>query len=293
MKSSIEESKTSSSSNSFGEDFLSANVEKVPGGVYLCQCGEDLSCGACCGIYNFYFESRKDFFDFIMERTLLFDGVKRDIDSILLFGEDETKRVLKRGKLPFEDFHHCPFAGFMGDDLNKPGCLIHPLAEKNKGADYRGLSYYGGLACASYFCPTCYHVPGERKLIVRECFEDWFEYGLTITEDLMINNLFDNLEKKAGKILLFNDFTMKAFFLTSSFLKLKFNWPFKRNNFHPVNYFFRDIDQGFNIDKKYSSSKYFHILNSFKVLIENKEDLEKAETFIDSKLDDIISNINN
>lgn len=61
----------------------------------------------------------------------------------------------------------------------------------------------------------------------------------------------------------------------------------------PVNYFFRDIDQGFNIDKKYSSSKYFHILNSFKVLIENKEDLEKAETFIDSKLDDIISNINN
>lgn len=274
----------SSISIQINEEHASENVDKVPGGIYLCQCGEDLSCGSCCGFYNFYFESENQFKEVILKRTIAFENVKRDIDSILKFGEEEIVRVESLGEKPYPNFHHCPYSGFMGDDYEKPGCLLHPLAEKNMGADLRGLSYYGGLACASYFCPTYYNVEAERKIAVREAISDWFKYGLIITEDNMINNIFDELDRVRGKKTASKDFTFEASLLLGSLLKIKFEWPFDRKDFHPANYFFKDTDKKEEENSILLNSRFYHILNAVKASIINEKELEEAEEFILSKI---------
>lgn len=268
------------------EETASANVKKVPGGVYLCQ-HNSLTCGACCGMYNFNFSSKREFKKIILERSIVFEDISRDMDSVIEFGEKESLRIDNLGKKPYPDFHHCPYVGFFGDNYEKTGCLIHPLAEKNKGIDLRGLSYYGGLACASYFCPTYYNTLGERKLIVRSCIEDSFTFGLVITESDMINNVFDLLEKITKKPALLQAFDFEAAKIMESLLKIKFNWPFKRKSFYPANYFFKDTDQKDEIDPVCQSSEYYHILKAVKADIRSKIELAQAEDYIFSKINEL------
>jgi hypothetical protein len=269
------------------EENASENVKKVPGGVYLCQ-HDYLSCGACCGIYNFYYTSFQNYFDIILERTLAFDKVKREMDDILNFGADEAKRIKALGKKPFPDFHHCPYSGFIGSDYEKPGCLLHPLSEKNKGIDFRGLSYYGGLACASYFCPTYYKVSPERKAIVRNAFEDSYSYGLIITEHEMINNIFDLIEKKRGTKLFPHELNNEALIKLEKILKLKLNWPFSVKNRHPANYFFGDSEE--KTDKPVlKESEITNILKAVKAEILNEKDLFDAQIFINKEIAEFIS----
>ncbi|MDY0131645.1 MAG: hypothetical protein RBR53_03160 [Desulforegulaceae bacterium] len=269
------------------EENASENVRKVPGGVYLCQ-NDYLSCGACCGIYNFYYNSFKDFFEVILERTLSFDKVEREMESVLNFGVKETQRIEKLGKKPFPKFHHCPFAGFMDSNYEKPGCLLHPLSEKNKGIDFRGLSYYGGLACASYFCPTYYNVSAKRKAVLRSAVEDSYSYGLLVTEDKMINSVFDLIEKKRGANLLPHELNDEALIKLEKIFKLKLDWPFKTKNNHPANYFFGDKEneQGSLV---LESSEVAEILKSAKAEIFTKKDIIDAETFINKEITEFIS----
>jgi len=269
------------------EEHASENVKKVPGTVYLCQV-RYLSCGACCGIYNFYYTSRKIFFDIIIDRTLRFENVKRDMESILEFGENETKKIDSFGKKPFPDFHHCPFAGFMDSGCKKPGCLLHPLSEKNQGVDFRGLSYYGGLACSSYFCPTYYNVSAERKFMVRNSLEDSYSYGLVITEDKMINNIFDIAEKKRGKKIFPHEVSNEAMIKLEQILKLKLDWPLNAICRHPANYFFGDAqstDEIFNFEK----SEFYYILKAVKALIKCENDLLDAEKILNKEITEFVN----
>jgi hypothetical protein len=269
------------------EEELSENVKKVPGKVYLCRT-EYMSCGACCGIYNFNYTSRQKFFDVIVDRTIRFESVKRTIEAILEFGEAESKKIDCFGKKPFPEFHHCPFTGFMDSAYDKPGCLLHPFAEKNSGVDYRGLSYYGGLACASYFCPTYYNVSPERKLIVRNAIEDSYSYGLIITEDKMINNLFDIAEGKKGKKLFPHEVNGEAMIKLEKILKFKLGCPLTCDNSHPANYFFGDADTKDEIFC-FRTSEFYHILKAIKALIMSKKDLLDAENFLNKEITEFVN----
>lgn len=268
------------------EEHASENVKKVPGAVYLCQT-EYMTCGACCGIYNFNYTSRQNFFDRILDRTLKFEKIKRTMDAILEFGEAETKRIESLGDKPFPDFHHCPFAGFMDTLHYKPGCLLHPMSEKNNGVDFRGLSYYGGLACASYFCPTYYNVSPERKLMVRNAVEDSYTYGLVITEDEMINSIFDLIEKKRGKKIFPHEVNDESLIMLEKILKLKIEWPLRSCNRHPANYFFGDAETIRN-DLDPEQSEVFNVLKAVKASFSDKKDILDAEKLINKSINDFV-----
>ncbi|PIE75231.1 MAG: hypothetical protein CSA18_00845 [Deltaproteobacteria bacterium] len=269
------------------EKNASSNTDIVPGSVYLCRY-ENLTCGACCGIYNFHFDSRKDFIEIITRRSLLFESVKRELDCVIKFGEKESEFISSLGKKPYPFFHHCPFVGFLDKNYKQTGCLLHPLAEKNNGVDFRGLSYYGGFACASYFCPTYHDVSMERKLVTRAAIKDFFDYGLLITENEMINNLFDCIEEITHKKTASEDYTPEALSKLESIFNLKKNWPFKKKEKFLANYFFKDMGN----DQKqsppiYENSKIYAILESFKVSISNEKDLLTAENFIFERIQDL------
>ncbi|MBI5843146.1 MAG: hypothetical protein HZB23_00580 [Deltaproteobacteria bacterium] len=214
------------------------NVQKT----YLCQVSEELSCGACCGLYNVPNLSREGLFGLLSERTEKFATVPRTEKDIDEFGLMEKNRVNDRLR-PCPEFHHCPFLGLVGEGRSRVGCLLHPLGSGNHGVDHRGLSWYGAFACQTYFCPTHRDLYDEYKKIVQAVRPDWYLYGLVITEKEMLENFFSAASARLGKPLT-ADFiaeSPKRVEAVLEFLRLKESWPFRPKDSPRIcHYFFRD-----------------------------------------------------
>jgi hypothetical protein len=210
-----------------------------PGGVYLCQVGETVSCGACCGLYNLSDPGRERLEQMLAARTERFRGTPRTPDAIAAF-QTEMEPAEPR---PFSDFYHCPFIGLIGDGGRRAGCLLHPLAEGNAGVDYRGLSFYGGLACREYFCPSCRSLPPAYKTLVQAACDDWYLYGLAVTEDRLLSAFFGEVERRLGRPLPADPGRLRPEAVTAvaEFLRLKVDWPFRGPGWKgPAHYLFND-----------------------------------------------------
>lgn len=216
--------------------------KKVPScNIYLCQAGENLSCGACCGLYNIAALSREKLVKLLGERTESFSTVPREMDAILEFGEKTESELLK--ERPFPEFHHCPFVGFIGAARSRVGCLLHPENPLNRKVDYRGLSYYGGLACHAYFCPSSRLLPPWIKRMALKSIDDWYLYGLVITEDRLLTGFLELVEKRLKRPVTSTDADENSPYpeVFREFLSLKCSWPHRNpHSAAPCNYFFSD-----------------------------------------------------
>jgi hypothetical protein len=258
----------------------------VPGGVYLCQVSDTVSCGACCGLYNCADASRGRLQALLQERTEQFAAVPREVDAIDAFRLQRERS--RYGERPFLDFYACPFLGFIGADGSRVGCLLHPLAAGNAGIDYRGLSFYGGLACRDYFCPSYRNLGAAHKEVIKTVCTDWYLYGLVITEDRMMGAFFAEIEKRLGRPLRAADLAAHASSRAAvlEFLSLKLNWPFRAPGAKgPGNYFF---DDGLNpkpaVDYARlgaAPSRLDPILRELSSDFDRPADLERAEAWLD------------
>jgi len=209
--------------------------------VYLCQISPNVSCGACCGLYNVADPCPQVLEAMLVRRTRWFADVPRTIAGIDAFKAlvEETEPQER----PFPDFHHCPFLGMITDTGRRVGCLLHPLADGNDGLDWRGLSYYGGMACRTYFCPSVRQLPARWLTAVRQSMDHWYLHGLIITERLLLAAFFEELENRIGRPIDESDFSdgTDAASRLRTFAALKRDWPFRRNGAPGVcNYFFED-----------------------------------------------------
>jgi hypothetical protein len=219
-------------------------------------------------------------------RTEMFESVPRHMDAIIGFKKKvATTEVQDR---PYVEFHHCPYVGFIGKHRSRVGCLLHPLADGNHGVDFRGLSYYGGMACNVYFCPSCRGLPAVYKEILRKVSRDWYLYGLVITETEMVKTFFKEVERRLRRSLKKEDIlgNKPCMEVIGEFLNLKLDWPYRSVSYNgPLNYFFKD--------QKYSPpairhdnigearSKYDPILRALNTSIDSGSVLPKAECAIE------------
>jgi len=214
---------------------------EVPGGVYLCQVNEKVSCGACCGLYNVADTSKTTLTAVLKHRSDQFRSTPRTVAAI-----DDFVRMVQKiesQQRPFPQFHHCPFIGLIGEGEQRVGCLLHPLGQGNDGVDFRGLSYYGGLACRTYFCPSTHTLPARFKRILCTCMEDWYAYGLIVTESALLRALFHSLEAMLGRPLVPTLFEKnpQAGQRLSELLRLKIDWPHRPPDADtPCHHFFLD-----------------------------------------------------
>lgn len=265
----------------------------MPGGVYLCQVDENSSCGACCGLYNCADASRAHLETQLAYRTERFRNIPRDPDAITDF-QVQLERRDPRPR-PYPDFYHCPFLGFIGRNGRRVGCMLHPLAEGNAGIDYRGLSFYGGLACRDYFCPSYRNLAAAHKEILKAVCTDWYLYGLVITEDRLLSAFFGELEKRSGCPLSAADILSQANSRQAvlEFLTLKLNWPHRVPGAKgPGNYFFNDglypkppVDYA---RLGVASSALDSILRELSSAFNVPAALHRAETLIESFFDRIL-----
>jgi hypothetical protein len=265
----------------------------IPGGVYLCQAGDSVSCGACCGLYNCADASRGGLEELLRQRTAQFAGVAREVDAIDAFRLRWER--CRRGERPYLDFYACPFLGFIGADGSRVGCLLHPLAAGNGGIDYRGLSFYGGLACRDYFCPSYRNLGAGPKELIKAVCTDWYLYGLVITEDRMLAAFFGEIEKRLGRPLRAADLSVHPGLRQAihEFLTLKLNWPFRAPGAKgPGNYFF---DDGLNPKPKIdygrlevAPSRLDPILHELASAFDRPAALAQAEAVIEGLLDRVV-----
>ncbi|MBU4013733.1 MAG: hypothetical protein KJ550_09725 [Proteobacteria bacterium] len=275
---------------------FNANDNQVRGGIYLCQVNEEISCGACCGLYNVVNPSYESIMEMLTWRTNTFSHVKREMDAILAFKEKVEDREPQ--ERPFPDFHHCPYIGLVGKKRSRVGCLLHPLLDENKGIDFRGLSFYGGMACRVYFCPTYNNLPAVFKEIVRETASNWYAYGLVITEAKLLNTIFEEVAKRLNRPLTANSLLKNNGCLETvrELLDLKINWPFRRKSSSgPANYFFED--------QLYSRppinyetigepvSRHDILLQELESYFNSANDLQAAENLIDRLIHNVINQI--
>lgn len=217
----------------------------IPGDIYLCQVNPKVSCAACCGLYNIPDCSFDGLKKMLSDRSRRFAALPRRAEDIIEFGHQiESIQVRNR---PWADFHHCPFIGLIGHCRQRVGCLLHPLAEGNDGVDYRGLSYYGGMACRQYFCPSHRELSPTVKTILRQLAGSWYEYGLVVTETVLLGALVSEVEKRLAAPLPLRGVldNPEASRVMRDLLFLKIRWPYRQGNGKGLcNYFFSDRSYG-------------------------------------------------
>jgi len=265
---------------------LEDEATKSPGGVYLCQVGEGVSCGACCGLYNIADLSQRSLEAMLTERTEAFARVSRTAEAIEAFQKKVEGWTLP--KRPFPDFYHCAFLGLIGLNGRRVGCLLHPAAAGNNGIDWRGLSYYGAMACRTYFCPSVRQLPQPHLQILRQAMDHWYPFGLIVTERRLVTIFFREVENRIGRPVTAADFAKGSgpVELLREFAGLKREWPFRRKDAPgPCNYFFENGEyprpsvqrSGENIPL----SRYEAIFKELESAFSSKKDLRAAEGLLD------------
>lgn len=264
--------------------------DPVPGGVYLCQVGDEISCGACCGLYNIADLTRKNMTRMLAARSERFARTERTVSAMESFAR-QTAHIEPRQR-PFSELHHCPYIGLIGEPPGRVGCLLHPLADGNHGVDFRGLSYYGGMACRTYFCPSVRNLPARWLTAVRQSMRHWYLHGLIVTERGLLTGFFSELELRLGRPVDSGDFssqpTAKA--LRDAFTALKLQWPFRRPDaVHVGNYFFEDgLYQRSPVERENTSipqSRCEKIFQELDSRFRSTADLRDAEKWLFTNID--------
>lgn len=219
---------------------VSEQDARVPGGVYLCQVADHLSCGSCCGLYNVPDLSRDTLRTMLEERTRSFASVPRTIADLDAFAQERL--AMEGTNYPDPTLHHCPYVGLIAEPRERVGCLLHPLAAGNNGLDWRGLSYYGSAACALFFCPAYTALPGRWKKIIRQSVDDWYSYGLIIVEHRFLSAILGELEARWGQALAGCNLDLQSRTALAELLEFKINWPFRSPDKPLVKNFFSITD---------------------------------------------------
>jgi hypothetical protein len=254
--------------------------------IYLCQLGETVSCGACCGLYNLPNLSREKLEILLSKRTRDFESVPRSEDGIFDFQRKNKgpHRLLR----PFPQLHHCPFLGLIGDEKRRVGCLLHPTMPGNNGVDYRSLSWYGEMACRTYFCPTTNKLSCVYQEILIMAIDNWYDFGLIVTEHSLVTAYFKEIESRLGRHIAVSDYTQN--FLARNafkeFTDLKSKWPYRRHDAPgPCNFFFENglypRPAVFRATPDIRLSPYENILRELDTGFSSAKEIEAADQLLD------------
>jgi hypothetical protein len=268
-------------------------VEPILSDGYLCQISARVSCGACCGLYNVADASRSALTALLSQRTKRFAGVPRTVAAILRFKMELQQEEAQSRPLP--DFHHCPYLGLVGRHRRTVGCMLHPIEPANGGRDFRSLSYYGGMACHIFFCSATRLLPARHKEIIRAVVNDWYLYGLIITEVKLLKALFSELEDRLGRPLYPKEFIDHPQRRTALYglLLLRVSWPFRDPaRHHLVHYFFNDHRQPrpaiAACGQGHAIQRYHTILEELETEAHTEADLRRAEVYLDDKIRQVL-----
>lgn len=262
------------------------------GYIHLCKPDGSKSCAACCGLYNYVNSSRESLRKRLRYRSGLFREVREG--NITLKQYRQGLRHREDSRRIYETIYSCEFVGFLDTAEQRVGCMLHPM--QNNGDDWRETSFYGRDLCEGHFCPSYSKLGSNEARIVIDVIDDWYLYGIIITDIDFVKTFFKIVQDRLGEPLrpeilkespVLRDILLRYF-------KLKESWPF-RDSTRPRfgKYYF--IGEDYDIDRiDYANigadpSPYDVIFLSLSCLFKAKRDLDEATIIIDGIIDEFYS----
>ncbi|HDQ03574.1 MAG TPA: hypothetical protein ENN23_03250 [Deltaproteobacteria bacterium] len=258
--------------------------------IVLCQPDEVKSCGACCGLYNYVDSTRASLTSRLRRRTKYFrETVKTPADveryaSEIKSSEDLTKR--------YEGIYCCEYLGFLDEREKKVGCLLHP--QRNEGCDLRDVSFYGRELCAGHLCPSHYFIPDSQVRILLGILDDWYLYGLCITDIDLVKTYFKLLADRIGEELKPEAFASETLVrIARQYFGWKIDWPFRSADTNRLGKYYFDGSQYMISHIDYEKlgtniSEYNAIFLSLSSVFRNKREIELAQEMISANIDKFV-----
>ena len=249
--------------------------------VHLCQPDITKSCGACCGLYNWKDHSRAALQGILKIQTSLVPIYRQTEDFDTYRKLRDIK--IKNNKL-FETIYNCEFLGFIDEPQKKVGCLLHPAV--TGGNDLRDYCFYGKEICSAHFCPGYSCLTTTEQKAVVHCLDDWYLYGLVITDIDLIKEFFKYAENKIGdSIKEYQLHTPAVANALREFFSFKENWKFKARENRLGKYYFSEAE--YNVARiEYKerwgipASRFDRILVSLESEFQTENDVHAAENLI-------------
>ena len=199
--------------------------------------------------------------------------------------EDTAKR--------YEVIYCCEYLGFLDDGENRVGCLLHPL--QNDGRDLRDVSFYGQALCDGHFCPSYYYISQEEKLSLLNIFDDWYLYGLVITDIDLVKSYFKLISDSIYEVPppdVFQAGRLRD--LASAFFSLKLTWPFRSPEANRFGKYYFDGSQYMIHFIDYEAlgrerSRFDRIFLSLSSEFGTHQEIMRAEEIIQSHIDRFVS----
>jgi hypothetical protein len=91
---------------------------------------------------------------------------------------------------------HCALAGFLDPQGRRVGCLGHPTV--TGGPDLRDLGTFGEHTCEAFQCPSAGVLTDEEIVLARDGCDDWYLYGLVISDVAFLRACLRAVESEAG-----------------------------------------------------------------------------------------------
>jgi hypothetical protein len=258
--------------------------------IHLCQPGDGKSCGACCGIYNYVDSSREALAARLRRRTDQFRNDVRTAEDLATFSR--TIRATEDQRRRFEVIYCCEYTGFLDCEERRVGCLLHPA--QNGGIDRREASFYGRELCDGHLCPSHNFLTKEEKLTLIDLLDDWYLYGLCITDIDLVKDYFRLIGDRLGEPPAperFRNQTVRA--IARQFFAFKLTWPFRSPDENRFGRFYFDGAQHMIRPIDYAvlgceRSRYDGIFLSLSSVFENHHELEQAEGMIRENIEALV-----
>lgn len=258
--------------------------------IHLCQPDSCKSCGACCGLYNYADSSRESLVNRLRRRTQLFHEMVAGPDDLEAFAH-VIKTTEPQEKI-YEVIYCCEYVGFLDETERTVGCLLHPL--QNGGNDFRDVSFYGKELCDGHFCPSYYYISQEEKRALISIIDDWYLYGLCVTDIDLVKEYFRLISEELGEMPSagkFENSVLKESALR--FFELKTSWRFRSPETNRFGKYYFDGSQYMIHHIDYEAlgcerSRFDKIFQSLTSHFDTLKDLEQAEAIIDTCIADFV-----
>ncbi len=249
--------------------------------MQLCQPDQGKSCGACCGLYNWQDHTRSTLTALLRERRALFLGLE---DRSQLEDYSQEAKALHQGPKLLEEIYNCEFLGFLDNSERTVGCLLHPSL--NHGVDLRDRSFYGPGLCAAHLCPSYAQLTELEKLAAVKAIDDWYLYGLVITDIDFVKEFLRHAQDLLGDTLspvYLDDPDVLA--ALGDYFRLKENWRFSSAGPRLGRYYFTESEYRvarINYEKRWKiePSRLDRILVSLSSEFQSGAELREAEILI-------------